>query len=105
MYNSLIQKARELAAARARAWMWGVSWARALWWPVNAWETYLVWERWPELFVPSTKWSITPNNAITNNNWISINLSWITVKTEADIEMITDEIIRKIKLEKQFWIV
>jgi len=105
MYNQLIQKARELASARARAWMWGVSWARALWWPVNAWETYLVWERWPELFVPSTKWSITPNNAITNNNWISINLNWITVRTEADIEMITDEIIRKIKLEKQFWIV
>ena len=69
-----------------------------------AWKQYLVWERWPELFVPRSNWSIVPNENITNNNGVSINLSWITVRSEADINAITDEIIRKIKLEKTFWI-
>lgn len=82
-----------------------VSWRfKAWWWTVYWWQPYIVWEKWPELFVPNQKWSIVPNNQITNNNWISINMNWITVRNEADIQNITDEIIRKIKLEKNFWI-
>ena len=105
MYDSLIQKARELAAARASAWMGWVSWARAEWWPVSAWSTYLVWEKWPELFVPKTSGEIVPNNQITNNNDININMSWITVRSESDIQSLADEIARRIKLEKNFWII
>ena len=79
-------------------------WGRAEWWNVYSWKTYLVWEKWPELFVPKTSGSIVPNNEITNNNWITVNLNWMTVRSEADINLITDEIIRKIKLEKNFWV-
>jgi len=79
-------------------------WARANWWPVYAWNKYLVWEKWPELFVPSQSGKIVPNNEITNNNWIEINISWVSVRNDSDIQTLTDEIIRRIKLEKNFWI-
>lgn len=79
--------------------------ARANGWPVTAWTTYLVWERWPELFVPNTSWKIVPNEEITKNNNLTINMNGITVRSEADIQAITDEIIRKIKLEKSYWII
>ena len=80
-----------------------VKW-KAVWWPVSVNTPYIVWEKWPELFIPNSSGRIVPNNEITNNNGISINLSWITVRSDADINAITDEIIRKIKLEKSFWI-
>jgi len=79
--------------------------AMATGWPVTAWSTYLVWEKWPELFVPKTSGEIVPNNQITNNNDININMSWITVRSDSDIQSLADEIARRIKLEKNFWII
>ena len=79
--------------------------AMATGWEVTAWSTYLVWERWPELFVPKTSGEIVPNNQITNNNDININMSWITVRSDSDIQSLADEIARRIKLEKNFWII
>ena len=106
MANRLIDLYRRLAEAKAEAWVgWSIAWTRAWWWTVYSWNSYLVWEHWPELFVPSQRWEIIPTNQITNNNWIEINMSWITVRSEADIQNITDEIIRKIKLEKNYWII
>ena len=67
-------------------------------------QTYLVWEKWPELFVPNTSWKIIPNNEITNNNWITINISWVSVRNDNDIQELAQEMIRQIKLEKNFWI-
>lgn len=78
---------------------------RAWWWDVFKWQSYIVWERWPELFVPNERWSIVPTNQITNNNWIEINMNWITVRNDQDIQLIADEIARRIKLEKDFWII
>ena len=106
-YAERIRKAWE-QANNAKAWAflgwgWGsIKWY-AEWWSVIAWKAIMVWERGPELFVPKSNWDIVPNEVI-NNNGISINLSWITVRSDADINAITDEIIRKIKLEKTFWI-
>ena len=77
---------------------------KANWWPVSWWTAYIVGERWPELFVPSTSWNIIPNENIVNNNGITVNVSWVSVRNDNDIQSITDEIIRKIKLEKSFWI-
>jgi len=105
MNQRLIESYNALAAAKSRVWAWSSDWARAWWWDVYRWSSYLVWEHWPELFVPSQRWSIVPTNQITNNNWIEINMNWITVRSEADIQNITDEIIRKIKLEKNYWII
>lgn len=81
-----------------------VSWKKAGWWPVVMWNTYLVWEKWPELFVPNTSWKIIPNNEITNNNWITVNISWVSVRNDNDIQELAKEMIRQIKLEKNFWI-
>lgn len=89
------------AISNVKSWF---GWWKATWWPVYWWTSYLVGERWPELFVPSTSWNIIPNENIVNNNWITVNVSWVTVRNDNDIQSITDEIIRKIKLEKSFWI-
>ena len=105
MYDSLIQKARELAAARASAWMGGVSWARAEWGPVTAWSTYLVWERGPELFVPKTSGEIVPNEDLNRGGGdINIEINGTTVNNQSDIDSLVDTLIRRIKLEKNFWI-
>lgn len=78
---------------------------KAWWWVVQGGETYLVWEHGPELFTPSQSGRITPNNQITNNNGsVSININSPVVRSDDDIQRITDEIIRQIKLEKQFGI-
>lgn len=104
MYDSLIQKARELAAARASAWM-GISWARAEWGPVSAWSTYLVWEKWPELFVPKTSGEIVPNEDLNKGGGdINISINGTTVNNQSDIDSLVDTLIRRIKLERNFWI-
>lgn len=105
MADQLIDMYNRIASARDSAWfVWNdIEW-RASWWDVY-WNTpYIVGENWPELFVPKNSWTIVPNNEITNNNWITINISWVSVRNDNDIQSITDEIIRKIKLEKSFWI-
>ena len=104
--DGLIQKARELAAARSSAWMnIVVSWARAEWWPVSAWSTYLVWEKWPELFVPKTSGEIVPNEDLNKWSWdINITISGTQVNNQSDIDSLVDTLIRRIKLERNFWI-
>jgi len=91
---SAAQKARDVVSSPFKAW----------WWDVYAWNSYIVWEKWPELFVPNQKWSIVPTNQITNNNWIEININGAVVRNDNDIQAIADEITRRIKLEKNFWI-
>jgi hypothetical protein len=52
----------------------GISGARANGGPVMGGGTYLVGERGPELFTPSTSGSITPNNAL-GGNTITVNVN------------------------------
>lgn len=96
-YDDLIRKAEELAIAReraARAWDWG--WyrsTRASWWPVYQWQWYLVWETWPELFVPSTNWSIVKNSDLDNISSpinISIDMWWVVLNNWLDEEELLD---------------
>ena len=42
------------------SWSW-IAGARANWWPVASWSSYLVWEQWPEIFTPNWNWQIIPN--------------------------------------------
>ncbi len=106
MASRLIDLYNRLAEAKAEAWMSSsIDWRKAWWWMVYSWNSYLVWENWPELFVPSQRWSIVPNNQITNNNWIEINISWVSVRNDSDIQNLADEIARRIKLEKNYWII
>ena len=88
------KKARDYVSSPFKAW----------WWAVYSWTPYIVWEKWPELFIPSQRWTITPSNQITNNNWIEINMNWTVVRNDNDITLIAQEIIRQIRLEKNFWI-
>ncbi len=87
------------------AWNFVSSPFRANGWPVTAWSPYIVWERWPELFVPSSNWNIVPNEEISNNNNVTINMSGITIREDADITRLADEIVRLTKLEKNYWII
>ena len=108
MYNELIRKLKEVAKAKQEAWeWWSNSWTRASWWPVYAWQSYLVWENWPELFIPSQNWSITRNEDL--NRWqeftINVNMWWVVVNdwqdTEELAETIANTITRQLELYKK----
>lgn len=72
---------------------------------VTWWTPIIVWERWPELFVPNSNWTIVPNEEITKNNNVTINMSGITIREDADITRLAEEIVRMTKLEKNYWII
>ena len=109
-YDQLIEKANELARARERAaragdgWGWG---HRAIGWSVEQWKSYLVWEMWPELFVPNQPWKIVKNSDLWQ--WgsinVSVNLWWVVVNSGSDEEelaqTITENIIRQLQLYKK----
>ncbi len=94
-----------ISNATSSAWDFVSSPFRANGWPVQAWSPYIVGERWPELFVPWTSWSIVPNENITNNNWITINMSGVSIRKDSDIQELAQEIVRQTKLEKNYWII
>lgn len=102
-----IEKMRRLIELSRKANIWGftswVDWARADGWPVQAWKTFLVWERWPELFTPRSSWMITSNE---NLRWwwdININMWGVTVTNEADENRLVEKLTRQIQLQK-LWI-
>lgn len=65
----------------------------------------VVWEKWPEIFVPQASWQIIPNNEIKGGGGdINISITWTTVNDQTDIDYLVDTLIRRIKLEKNFWI-
>ena len=102
--QSVVQSAKSKYDSAVASLKSLVSWWKAGWWPVTVWNTYLVGEKWPELFVPNQSGKIIPNNEITNNNWITINISWVSVRNDNDIQELAKEMIRQVKLEKNFWI-
>ena len=88
------------------AWDFVSSPFRANGWPVKWWSPYIVGERWPELFVPWSSWTIVPNEQIVNNNnWITINMSGVSIRKDSDIQELAQEIVRMTKLEKNYWII
>lgn len=74
--------------------------ARAEWWPVVGGRPYLVWERGPEIFTPSSSWNIIPNNQLWWIN-VSINMGWVNVNNRQDIDSLADVIINKITRQLQ----
>lgn len=94
-------KASQIIAAKSAS----LSGARAEWGPVSAWSTYLVWEKWPELFVPKTSGEIVPNEDLNKGGGdINISISGTQVNNQSDIDSLVDTLIRRIKLERNFWI-
>ena len=88
---------------------WRYNSAKSLVWFANGWNVQwnvpiLVWERWPEVFVPNSAWSIIPNDELIWWTRINVNISGVSVRSDNDITALANEMIRQIKLEKQFWI-
>lgn len=73
---------------------WNISWARATWWPVSWGSSYLVWERWPEIFTPWISGNITPNNKLWGSS-IVINISGVFGRDAVD--QIGDAIVGRLK--------
>lgn len=92
-----IATAKSIGSASLTGW-------RAYWWNVGVWKAYIVWERWPEMFIPAQNGTIIPNNSI---GWaiVNINMWWVVVKTEADeirlIEKMKTELTRTLQLNKR----
>lgn len=93
-----------------KVWNFFSRWA-AVWWPVYQWQQYLVWENWPEMFIPSQNWRIVRNEDlayawawemnISINFWdVSIN-DWTDQQSLA--ETIASTITRQLELYKK-WI-
>lgn len=85
----------------ATDWVWGFF---ANGWHVEWNVPVVVGEKWPEIFVPQWSWTIIPNNEIKGGGDINISISGTTVNSQTDIDYLVDTLIRKIKLEKNFWI-
>ena len=102
--KSLQKAMSSVASAQVRKAVndpYGAFAGKAVWWPVSGWTPYIVGEKWPELFVPTSNWSITPNNKLGNQS-ININMGWVTVREEADIWRIADALARKIQLQRNY---
>lgn len=106
--TGVVDKLRSLwQSAQSFLWWWAPTGKRALWWTVMANKPYLVWENGPELFTPSTTWSINNNptsNSIPN---ININLWGVVINNESDeyslAEKISDTLKRQLQLY-QLWV-
>jgi len=96
-------KAKDLAW-NVREWTKNMVWF-ANGWSVTWWKPILVGERWPEVFVPQSSWTIIPNENIVNNNGVTINMSGVSIRKDSDIQELAQEIVRMTKLEKNYWII
>lgn len=67
-----------------------VTWTKANGGPVRAGESYMVWERGSEVFVPKTDGTIIPNGWIAGG--VNINLGGVTVTNEADENRLAQKI-------------
>lgn len=111
MTEQLIDQWNAVYRAKMRAlsaWSW--DWERAIWGSVSKWKTYLVWEMWPELFVPSTNGRIVNNSDLNKWDWwieITVNMwgvnVWSDIEVDEMAQRVSDIILRDIQLYKK-WI-
>lgn len=108
MTDRLVEQWNAVYRAKMRAMeAWSADGSRASGGPVYSWQSYLVWENGPEMFVPSTNWRIIKNSDLNNSNPVSVNINisdvtlnnWIDVKLLA--EQIEQEITRSVVLNKK----
>jgi hypothetical protein len=102
---SEMQRLRDLQASA----MWWVDGARASGWPVSGGSTYIVGEKWPELFTPSRSWYIVPNEELWwKSPVININMWGVSVRSESDMNTLVNKIktvlTQELKMNRNFWI-
>lgn len=111
--KNALRKAKDTAKEIATLWFADTetfnsektAWSKANGWPVKGWSAYLVGERWPEMFVPSTNGSIVPSGGFSGN--ISINMGGVTVRNEADEDRLSRKIqdnIIEVLQQNKFWV-
>lgn len=82
-----------------------ITWQRAFGGTMQAWRSYLVWERWPEVVTPPSTSKVSTSVWWGTN--ISINMGGVTVNNEADENRLVDKITQAINRQTQlyqFWI-
>jgi len=84
------QSLRDVINLRREAWFqWTpapVTWASAVWGAVSSWSAYMIWERWPEIFVPNSAWRVVPNKDIWWSGWVVINFGGVTITSDIDLD-------------------
>lgn len=109
-WSAVTSAVAKIKSAASSVWsaVWSVFWAKATWWQVDSWRTYLVGERWPELFTAPNTWRIIPNNQMSGWATINVNISWNNIDSRMDLEeiaeTITSKLTRDISIAWNFWI-
>lgn len=80
-----------------------VTWRRASWWPVSSTWSYLVGEKWPEMFVPNTNWTIVPNDQMWSSQTVNINMGGVVVNDQADENRLVQKISDALKRQNQLY--
>lgn len=100
--RQVIQLRREAGMETNMAvWLPTIAGARANGGPVSSGRTYLVGERGPELFTPSTSGNIIPNDKLGGSGAVSINIGSVHVHNEADENRLVDKIKEMLTRERQ----
>lgn len=123
--NNALTALRDFIRESRNSWLWWglvgtavnvaknvakkVIWWKAVWWPVYSWQQYLVWENWPEMFVPSQNGRIVRNEdlayATAGNTNINISFGDVSINDWTDQETlaqtISDTITRQLELYKR----
>lgn len=89
------------ATSNVLSGVWIGSWSRASWGNVQAGNSYKVWERGEETFVPKQDGRIVPNNA--GGAEININMGGVSVNNGQDAQSLANTIAETIKRETQLF--
>ena len=77
------------------------------WWSVSWNVPILVWERWPEVFVPNSNWTIIPNDELWWSISVNVNFWGVSINNWSDevqlAELVSNTITRNLELYQK-WI-
>lgn len=89
--RSAIASIKSMISSVTGIWWGGGGWidgARANGWPVSAGGSYIVGERWPELFVPKSGGSIVPNGGFGGS--VSVSINGVSINNGMDLNNFKD---------------
>lgn len=102
LWNKIIGVVNKIKSTASSVWAKVgdfVSGTKANGWPVMAWQSYIVWERGAERFVPATNGYIVPNGGWSSA--ITINMGGVSVNNKDDADYLANKVIEKITRQLQ----
>ena len=72
-------------------------------WAVRAWQSYIVWEKWPEVFTPRSSGNIIANWWWW---WVNVNINWVNInngKDEVRFKNMLEDVIIKAQRWQALW--